>query len=73
MKIGVYGNGLDSAIACSELLAQGHHVLQFSGGAKIAGHFAGSTNEHGIVDLGMVLLERDIRNTPQKPLSKFSN
>ena len=73
MKIGVYGNGLDSVIACYELLAQGHHVVHFSGGAKIAGHFAGSINEHGIVDLGMVLLEKDIRNTIQRPLSEFSN
>ena len=73
MRIGVYGNGLDAVIACSELLAQGHHVLHFSGGAKIAGHFAGSANEHGVVDLGMVLLEKDIRNTPQRPLSEFSN
>lgn len=73
MKIGVYGNGLDSVIACSELLAKGHHVFHFSGGKKIAGHFAGSTNEHGIIDLGMVLLEKDIRNTAQRPLSEFSN
>lgn len=73
MKIGVYGNGLDSVIACYELLAQGHHVVHFTGGAKIAGHFAGSINEHGVVDLGMVLLENDVRDTTQKPLSTFSN
>jgi len=73
MKIGVYGSGLDSVIACYELLAQGHQVAHFSGGAKIAGHFAGNINAHGIVDLGMVLLENDARNTIQKPLTTFSN
>ena len=73
MKIGVYGNGLDSVIACHELLAQGHHVTHFSGGVKIAGHFAGTITEHGIVDLGMVLLENDTRNTIQKSLLAYSN
>lgn len=73
MKIGVYGNGLDSVIACYELLAQGHDVVHFTGGEKIAGHFAGGINEHGVFDLGMVLLEKDVRDTTQKQLSTFSN
>jgi hypothetical protein len=73
MNIGVYGNGLDSLIACYELLDKGHDVEHFSGGARIAGHFAGSSDGHGIFDLGMVLLEKDVRDTPQRPLSEFSN
>lgn len=73
MKIGVYGNGLDSVFTCYELLAEGHHVTHFTGGSKIGGHFAGSMTDHGIVDLGMMLLENDGRNTTQKSISKFSN
>ena len=73
MNVGVYGNGLDSLIACYELLDKGHDVQHFSGGARIAGHFAGRSDGHGIFDLGMVLLERDVRDTPQRPLSEFSN
>ena len=74
MNIGVYGNGLDSLIACYDLLADGHHIEHFiSEGARISGHFAGNSDGHGTYDLGMVLLERDVRETTQKPLSEFSN
>jgi hypothetical protein len=73
MKIGVYGNGLDSLITCHDLLSKGHHVEHFGRGERIAGHFAGKSDEHGTFDLGMVLLEKDVRHTPQRPLSEFSN
>jgi hypothetical protein len=73
MNIGVYGSGLDSLITCYELLSEGHHVQHFSRGERIAGHFAGKSDGHGIFDLGMVLLEKDVRNTSQRPLSEFSN
>ena len=73
MKIGVYGNGLDSLITCHDLLSKGHHVEHFGRGERIAGHFAGKSDGHGTFDLGMVLLERDVRDTLQRPLSEFSN
>jgi hypothetical protein len=72
MNIGVYGSGLDSLIACYDLLSKGHKVEHFTQGERVAGHFAGTSDAHGTFDLGMVLLERDVRETPQRSLSEFS-
>lgn len=72
MKISVFGSGLDSLLCSHQLILDGHNVEHFTGGNRVAGHFAGAITDHGRFDMGMVLLEKDIRSTPQNKLEHFN-
>jgi hypothetical protein len=73
MKASVFGSGLDSLVCCYQLLNQGYEVEHFTGGNRLAGHFAGASTEHGSFDLGMVLLEKDMRTSPQENFTNYRN
>ena len=73
MNVNVIGSGLDSLITSFLLLEKGHEVTLYSGGNKLAGHFAGLKNEHTIFDAGMVLLEKEDRGETQEEIITYNN
>jgi hypothetical protein len=73
VNFNVIGYGLDSLVTSYLLLEKGHEVTLYSGGNKLAGHFAGLKNDHSRFDVGMVLLEKEDRGESQVDISEYKN
>jgi hypothetical protein len=72
-RVTIVGSGLDALVAVHELSKSHVNVEWLSPTNRIGGHFAGWQGQCGeLVDIGMVALEKDVRDSLPRPMTEYS-
>lgn len=71
MKFNVIGSGLDALFCSQNLINMGHKVNLISPEERKWGHFKGAVQHGFFCDIGMVLLEKDFRDSKKIELTNY--